>query len=90
MKGCVDMKIHVIKFAGIMMVSGVVFLAGCEKKSETRIAGSAESAGAALDKAADKVAEAAEDFADKAVKKTGEALEKAGAAMEKTGAEMQE
>ena len=84
------MKTAVTTVLGIVAMVATMTIAGCEKDPETRIARSAESAGAALDKAADKVAEATEDFADKAVKKTGEALEKAGAAMEKAGAEMQE
>jgi len=84
------MKVDTTMVLGIAVMVAAMTMAGCEKKPETRIAGSAESAGAALDKAADKVAEATEEFADKAVKKTGEALEKAGAAMEKTGTEMQE
>ncbi len=84
------MKIGTTIALGIVLLVSAAAITGCEKKPEQQIAGSAENAGAALDKAAKKAVEATEDFADKAVKKTGEALEKAGAAMEKAGAEMQE
>ncbi len=84
------MKTAVTKVLGIMAMVATMTIAGCENEPETKIAGSAENAGAALDKAAKKAVEATEDFSEKAVRKTGEALEKAGAAMEKAGAEMQE
>lgn len=84
------MKTAVTTVLEIVAMVATMTIVGCEKDPETRIAGSAESAGEALNQAADKVAEATADFADKAIKKTGEALEKAGAAMEKAGTEMQE
>lgn len=68
---------------------GAMGFAGCGQKSDTE-PGSAEKAGAAMDRAAEDAAdkvraaeEKAKESADEAAEKTGEALERAGEDMQK-------
>lgn len=84
------MKIKVLlilAFFTIIFV-GTLFVQGCCSRSsqESLPAGSAEKAGAKIDKAV----ENAKDEADKLAEKTGEAIEKTGEAIKKTGTDIKE
>ena len=87
------MRINGKLILGVLLVActGILFVAGCCSKKVTepgQVAGPAEKAGAALDKAAQDSETAAKAAASKAVEKSGLALEKAGAAVQKTGEEL--
>ena len=93
-----DMKINRINFVRIAAGLGVVFLTGCDRPAKEP--GSAEKAGAALDRVAEKTedtaitaAEKTRAAADKAVKATenfaDKSVQKTGEALEKAGAAME-
>ncbi|MBF0410553.1 MAG: hypothetical protein HQM10_24620 [Candidatus Riflebacteria bacterium] len=68
----------------VIALAGVVIAVGCNTAQPSPVPGPAEKAGAALDRAVDKL----EDATKRAAKKTGETIEKIGEAVEKTGSDI--
>lgn len=94
------MKIEMMKMLSVAVVVGALATVGCCKKSDTepvKAPGTAEKAGAALDRAADKTVdvttnavkkatEATKAAAEATKEATGKAVEKTGEALQKAGA----
>jgi hypothetical protein len=84
------MRNNVKLILGVLLVAsaGILFVTGCGSKPGTepaKVAGPAEKAGAALDKAVQESETAAKNAAGKAVENAGVTLEKVGAAVQRTG-----